>query len=171
MKQLLILIVVAMGVTYLSNNNEYVEVPSTSIRMRVIANSNDELDQENKQEVKSLVEKELYGLIEKGDTEDVIERKIVENKDMIDNNIREFMASRNMDIGFSSNFGVNYFPEKEFKGLTYKAGNYKSFVVELGAAKGENWWCVLYPPLCLIDEDVSEYVYHSLIKDALMKYN
>lgn len=171
MKQLLILIVVALGVTYLSQNNEYVEVPSTSIRMRVIASSDDSKDQENKLEIKSLVEKELYDLIKKGDTEEEIERKIIENKSRIDVEIQRVIDDKNMNIGFVSNFGENYFPEKEFKGLTYKAGNYKSFVVELGKGEGENWWCVLYPPLCLVDENVDEYVYHSLIKDALSKYN
>ena len=81
------------------------------------------------------------------------------------------MQEIDLDALYSSNFGYNYFPEKEFKGLNYKSGYYKSFVVTLDEGEGENWWCVLYPPLCLVDENKDDYEYHSLIKDTILKYN
>lgn len=171
MKKLIILLILAGGFTLLSNSNEYVEIPSSSIRMRVIANSNEKEDQEDKKIIKSILESNLYDLIKDVDKSEDIDRTILENQEKIDETIKKEIERRDMNITFKSNFGMNYFPEKEFKGLTYKAGNYKSYVVTLGEGEGDNWWCVLYPPLCLVDENKEDYEYHYLIKDALEKYN
>ena len=171
MKKTIVLIIFALFAILISGNNEYVEIPSTSIRMRVIAKSNDAEDQKDKIIVKSALEEKLYELTNAATTYQEIDDTIEENIDYLDSFIEETIVKNNIDATFTSNYGYNYFPEKEFKGLTYEAGNYKSFVITLGEGEGENWWCVLYPPLCLVDENVSDYEYHSLIKDALEKYN
>ncbi len=171
MKKLIILIAVAFGVNLISNSNEYVEIPSSSIRMRVIANSNDEADQNDKKIIKSIVEEKLYEVINKKGNYESVDEAIEDNKKEIDDAIKSAMADRNMTQEFSSSYGMNFFPEKEYRGLSYKAGNYRSYVVTLGSGEGDNWWCVLYPPLCLVDENVDDYEYHSLIKDAIDKYN
>lgn len=171
MKKLIVLIILAVGITFLSNSNEYVEIPSSSIRMRVIANSNKEEDQNKKVEIKSILEEKLYDLTKGAKSEEEIDRTIEENKSSIDEYLKSEISNRGLDVAFTSNYGLNYFPEKEFKGLTYKSGNYKSYVLTLGTGEGENWWCVLYPPLCLVDENKEDYEYHYLIKDILAKYN
>ena len=58
--------------------------------------------------------------------------------------------------GYQVSFGRNYFPEKTYKGIVYDAGYYESLVVTLGKGEGDNWWCVLFPPLCLLEADESE---------------
>lgn len=73
--------------------------------------------------------------------------------------------------GFKINYGSNYFPEKKYKGITYKEGYYESLVITLGEGKGDNWWCVLFPPLCLIEADESRNVeYKSFVKEMFDKY-
>ena len=60
---------------------------------------------------------------------------------------------------------------KEFLG--YNAGNYESLVIKLGKAKGNNFWCVLFPPLCMVEEDKSlkgKVEYKSYVKELLDKY-
>ncbi len=171
MKQLIILIIIAVGVVIISNSNEYVEIPVSSIRMRVVAASDSTKDQAEKMVVKSFVEEKLYELIEGAKSDEEAYKIIEENKEEIDEEITSQMQKMNLDSDYSSKVGDNYFPEKDFKGLRYRAGNYKSFVVTLGEGQGENWWCVLYPPLCLIDENKDDYEYHSLIKDTILKYN
>ena len=52
-------------------------------------------------------------------------------------------------MDYNINFGYNYFPAKQFKGHTYEEGYYESLVVSIGEAKGDNWWCVMFPPMCL----------------------
>ena len=51
---------------------------------------------------------------------------------------------------------MNYFPKKVFNGKTYNEGEYKSLVIEIGEAKGNNYFCILYPSLCTIDIDEKE---------------
>lgn len=70
---------------------------------------------------------------------------------------------------YKINYGMNYFPSKSYRGIVYPSGKYESLVITLGSGFGDNWWCVLYPPLCLIDEDMdtSDVVYRSYIKDIL----
>lgn len=171
MKQLITLIIIAVGVCVFANPSEYIEIPSSSIRMRVIAASDSEEDQAEKRVVKSFLEEKLYEIIGSASDAEEVEELINEKKSEIDDSIKLEMEDAGIKGEYSSNFGYNFFPEKEFKGVPYKAGNYKSFVVTLGEGEGENWWCVLYPPLCLIDEDTPEYEYHSLIKDTILKYN
>ena len=48
--------------------------------------------------------------------------------------------------------GVRYIPEKTYGDITFPAGNYEALNITLGEGSGENWWCVLFPPLCLLDE-------------------
>lgn len=76
----------------------------------------------------------------------------------------------NMDNRFKLNVGRNFFPKKKYKGVTYNAGYYDSIVLSLGDASGVNWWCVMYPPLCLLDEKQENYEYTSLVKELLNKY-
>lgn len=59
-----------------------------------------------------------------------------------------------------------YFPDRDYGGKVYPAGYYDALIVELGAAKGGNWWCVAYPPLCFYGEDGSV-EYASLIAEYL----
>lgn len=171
MKKLIILVIVAIGVSFFANSNEYVEIPSSSIRMRVIGASDSQEDQDNKKIIKSAVEEKLYEITQDKKSLEEIDEAIENNLDVLDNTVDGVIKDKDLNMSFTSNYGINYFPEKEFKGLKYKAGNYKSYVVTLGEGQGENWWCVLYPPLCLVDESRDDYEYHSLIKDALDKYN
>ncbi len=171
LKKLILLIVFAIIISTLSKTNEYIEIPSSSIRMRVIANSNSEEDQAKKTIVKSILEEKLYEILEDSHSLEELDEKITDNKTEIDDYLTKEIELKKLNVTFQSNYGENYFPEKEFKGIVYKAGNYKSYVVSLDSGKGDNWWCVLYPPLCLIDENTTDYEYHYLIKDAISKYN
>ncbi len=47
---------------------------------------------------------------------------------------------------------MRYIPEKTYGDITFPAGNYEALNITIGRGEGENWWCVLFPPLCLLDE-------------------
>ena len=76
-------------------------------------------------------------------------------------------------LKYNISYGDNFFPSKTYKGIKYPAGYYNSLVITLGQGLGENFWCVMYPPLCLIDENknTTEVEYKSYVKDVLLKYN
>ena len=98
---------------------------------------------------------------------DIINKEIDKFETVIDNTLKENKS----DISYKINLGYNYFPEKKYKGVTYKEGNYQSLVVTLGEGKGKNWWCVLYPPLCNLEMDQKDEVeYKMYIKEILKKF-
>ena len=83
--------------------------------------------------------------------------------------IDKLVSSKTDD--YQLNYGRNYFPKKVYKGVIYEEGEYDSLVITLGKGLGENWWCVLYPPLCLIDDNntTSDVEYRSLVMDLISK--
>ena len=86
-------------------------------------------------------------------------------------NIDNIVKSYN--IPYNINYGTNYFPTKNYKGVMYPAGNYDSLVITLGKGAGSNFWCVLFPPLCLLDnekEDVGEVDYKFYVKKLLDRF-
>ena len=70
---------------------------------------------------------------------------------------------------YKINYGINYFPKKIYKGVIYPEGEYESLVITLGSGLGDNWWCVLYPPLCLIEDNkiTDDVEYRLLVQDVL----
>ena len=84
-----------------------------------------------------------------------------------------FKAENQANLEYKINYGMNYFPEKEYKGVTYEEGEYESLVITLGNGLGENFWCVLFPPLCLLEadeEETEEVEYTSFVKEIIDKY-
>ncbi len=140
-------------------------IPDDAIRIRVIANSNSDADQELKQTVRQDIEQYLYEKLDKANNVKEADAIISYNIPKINNIVNKYTNDYNV------NYGMNYFPSKEYKGIKYAAGEYQSLVVTLGNGLGDNWWCVLFPPLCLLEaEDSSDVEYHSFVADMIEKY-
>lgn len=162
---LVLLAVLTIFVLYSSVSADEVIVPSNSIRLRVIPNSNSSFDQAMKLNVKEYLEKDVYTLFKNIDNIDDARIVISDNLDNINSNIQSIFEKYNYDMDFMVNFGSNYFPEKIYRGVTYKSGYYESLVVSIGEANGDNFWCVLFPNLCIVDE--SNVSYTSLVKEIV----
>lgn len=146
-------------------------IPDDALRIRVIANSNSNYDQEIKKFVKENIQYKLYELLKNTKGIDEARKIINNNLNDIDNNVKETLQLLNYELGYDINFGLNYFPSKEYNGVTYDEGYYESLVITLGEGKGDNWWCVLFPPLCLLEaEESTEVEYTSFVKELLDKY-
>lgn len=163
----LITLLAFISFIFLLTSNSSLEIPTESIRFRIIASSNSFKDQQLKQKIKN----DLVNNIIPNILTDV---SIQESKNLINNSINKIEDILNKyDISYKINFGQNFFPQKNYQGITYPAGNYESLVITLGEGLGDNWWCVLYPPLCLIENnfDSSNIEYRSYIKDIILKNN
>lgn len=147
MKKIIIGLFIFMVSAVLLNEKENLLIPDNAIRFRVIANSDTKFDQDLKMTIKNEVEKELYKIIGNIDNIDEVRKVINNNLEQIDNIVKKY------NVTYDISFGNNFFPEKEYKGVKYQAGNYESLVIKLGSGEGQNWWCVLFPPLCLLDEN------------------
>ena len=85
--------------------------------------------------------------------------------------IKETLVNLNYDTEFTINFGNNYFPDKEYKEVLYEKGYYESLVVTLGKGEGDNWWCVLFPPICTLEvEENKDIEYKIFVKELFEKY-
>lgn len=169
-----ILTLVGIIITYIIIGNVFATndiIPDDAIRIRVIANSNSEYDQEIKNIVKDNLQNDMYKLLYGVNDLEQVRELINSNLNSLEKTIEETLINENYSLPFSINFGMNYFPEKEFKGITYKEGYYESIVVTLGEGLGDNWWCVLFPPLCMIEaEESTDVEYTTMAKTIIDKY-
>lgn len=172
MKKILILLIPVLFLT-LFNKTEAYEIPNEAIRLRVVSNSNSDYDLKMKFKVSNKIQDTMYNLLK--DTKGIEEARstIKNNLDTIDYDVKKVLQVENYPYNYKINFGYNHFPEKEYKGVTYKEGEYESVLITLGKGEGENWWCVLFPPLCLVEadeSDVSDVEYKSFIGELIDKY-
>lgn len=152
---------------------ELVEIPDNAIRIRVIGNSDSEYDQEKKQEIRKEVQLYMQNLLK--DAKNIEEARTIINDNLnnINKNIDSYLTQIDYEKDYTINFGLNYFPEKEYKGIKYKEGIYESLLITLGEGKGKNWWCVLFPPICLLEAEeteTNEIEYKSFVKEIIEKY-
>ncbi len=143
-------------------------IPEDAIRIRVIPNSNEENDIKIKEKVVNMLKKDMYNLLYGVEEEEKAKEIINNNIDSISKKISHIFDKNNYQNNFSVNFGLNYFPKKEYKGIKYNEGYYESLVVKIGEGKGDNWWCVLFPTLCLIEENsFNDVEYTTIVKEIL----
>ena len=150
MKKLLIIILFVIGVI-LFNVENYSN--NDAIRFRVISNSNSSKDILMKEMVVNKISKYVFNDY---NDKDVTRKNIINNISNIEEEIERLFNNNNYNMKFDVNYGMNYFPVKKYNGITYKEGEYESLVVSIGEAKGNNYWCILYPPLCMIDDNFDE---------------
>lgn len=170
-KVLIVLAILVLGYVFISKKQDYYIIPDDSIRFRVIANSNSVYDKYVKIKVKESLEQSFYDDLSNSTS-------IEESRHIITNNIEDYkgvvqktLNDLSYDEGFTINYGLNYFPEKEYKGVIYEEGNYESLVITIGKGEGENFWCVLFPPICTLEaEETDDIEYRFLIKDLFDKY-
>lgn len=169
-KILIVLVVLTMFLIYNEVKEKPIIIPDTAIRLRVIPNSNTSLDQNMKNQVKKYLEQDTYKKLENINSIDEARKIINNNLGNIDTSINNIFKENNYNMDYNINFGYNYFPEKEYKQVKYKEGYYESIVITIGDGKGDNWWCVLFPNLCLVDLENNEQIeYKSWVAEKLNK--
>ena len=168
-----LLVAVTIFITILSLNKEdKIIIPKEAIRFRVIASSNTENDQYIKRQVVKDLNTEIKNLSFKNNTLETTRTNIKESIPKVKTIVNNTLNRLNANNKFFVKYGMNYFPKKEYQGIVYEAGEYESLVITLGDGKGENFWCVLFPPLCLLDtkEKPENIEYKSFVKEIIDKY-
>ncbi|MCE0451241.1 MULTISPECIES: stage II sporulation protein R [Brevibacillus] len=126
-------------------------IPQESVRLRIIANSDSVQDQWLKREVRDAIIAQMNTWADDIETlaeaEQVIQSQLPVLQQVVDKTIKE----RGFSYKAVVDFGEVPFPTKLYGSYVYPAGNYRAVRVQIGEAKGQNWWCVLFPPLCFID--------------------
>ena len=158
-----IIIVISCIILILSLNKNYNLNQNNTIRFRIISNSNEIKDQELKYDII----KNMTSIInESQKTNSIEETRVYLNNKLPEFNkvVEQTLIENNENRDYKINYGLNYFPKKELNNEEYPEGMYESLVITLGEGKGDNFWCILFPPLCMI-EDNKDYEYKSFIKE------
>lgn len=128
------------------------DIAGEIIRFHVRANS----DTEEDQQLKLLVKKELVEymgeLLADADDREEAEQILSANIENIENVAKGVINEHKKEYNVKAYFEDSYFPVKVYGDMTFPQGVYEAFRVDIGAAEGKNWWCVLYPSLCFVDE-------------------
>lgn len=126
-------------------------IPQESIRLRIIANSDSVQDQWLKREVRDALIEKMNSWADQIKTYEeaqvFVAARLPELQQVVDQTMRE----RGFAYEAVVDFGQVPFPTKMYGSYVYPAGEYQALRVSIGEAQGQNWWCVLFPPLCFID--------------------
>ncbi len=122
------------------------------LRLHVLANSDSPEDQELKLKMRDCIIKKMENLFDKDGNVDTAKASVLENLDNIKKCAEEEIQRNGFDYEVNVSLGMSSFPTKDYGSIVLPAGEYEALKVEIGSAKGKNWWCVLFPPLCFVDE-------------------
>lgn len=146
-----------------STNAEY-------LRIHIRANSNTTIDQNVKYKVKDAVVDYMIPLLSTCENKEESIKVVSKNLNNIEK-VAEFVLEKN---GFYYNATAKIsnekFPTRTYGDLTLESGFYDALILELGSGSGDNWWCVVYPPLCFVNGSSNVSIYKSRILEILQKW-
>ena len=126
-------------------------VPEQSIRLRIIANSDLPEDQALKRavrdEVNAYIATKVENLADIQEAREKINSELPQLKKIVDQTVE----AKGYTYDTKVELGVVPFPTKMYGQYVYPAGDYEALRVTIGSGLGQNWWCVLFPPLCFVD--------------------
>lgn len=170
-KFFLLLLAVALLVLFLGCGNGATN--AEFLRIHIRADSNDNCDQSVKYAVKSAVVDYLtpclVGVSCKADAMTVVKN----NLDKIEKVANKTLATNGFEYRCNAKLCVEAFPDRSYGSVSLPCGVYDALILELGSGKGDNWWCVVYPPLCFVGGEsngTNSIVYRSLIVDIVNKW-
>ena len=175
MKRLILLILAVLVLFMVANTyqEDYYIIPDEAIRIRIIPNSNSIKDQFLKKQVKTNIELEVENDLKESKDIETSRKVLTTNLNKYEQVVKEVLNNEDKNTDFNVDYGYHYFPEKKYKGVKYEAGNYESLLITLGEGKGDNWWCVLFPPLCQLeaeDTNQDDIEYSLYVKELFEKF-
>lgn len=166
------LVVLIVGVVCVFSNKEKVS-ESHYLRIHVRANSNKAEDQRVKYSVKEAVVDYLTPLIAEGASFEQAYNVINIHLGDIENIADKVLLEHGFNYKSTARLNEEYFPTRSYAEYTLENGYYDALILELGTGEGNNWWCVVYPPLCFIGNegtDVENLTYKSKILEIIKNF-
>lgn len=125
------------------------ELRQSVVRLHILANSDSEADQTLKLEVRDAILAETSELFESALTKEQAEEAVSEQLNNIEAIAENVMRSRGYNYDAKAELVNMFFETRVYGDTMMPAGRYDAVRVKIGEAKGKNWWCVMFPPLCL----------------------
>ena len=146
--------IVTYSVTYSKNIQQ--GIANEVLRFHVLANSDRDYDQELKLKVRDgILEKYKYHLKECKNLDDT-KNFFNENMQDVIFSAKEIIKENGYNYDVKAYIGKSNFPTKKYGDISFPAGEYDALKIEIGEAEGQNWWCVMFPPLCFVDVSCKE---------------
>ena len=141
------------------------------LRIHIRAHSNEESAQSVKYLVRDRVVDYLTPLVANYKTQAEAIAGIGEKLDEIERVAQTALLSQGYDYGASAKITKEQFPTRVYENYTLPAGEYTALILSLGQGKGDNWWCVVYPPLCFSSPQGNNIIYKSKILEIIRRFN
>ncbi len=125
------------------------EIYSDVLRLHVLANSDSEEDQALKLKVRDALLSASEPLLADCRTRDEAEHALRENIPLLEQTAKETLAAHGCDDSVAITLNEEVYPTRNYESFCFPSGRYLSLRVMIGEAEGQNWWCVLFPPMCL----------------------
>ncbi|MCQ2386948.1 MAG: stage II sporulation protein R [Clostridia bacterium] len=155
---IILLIVVGISIPKETKKVEY-------LRIHIRANSNDEIDQNIKYIVKDKIVQYLTPVLSTCDSKKKAVSFLYDNLENIEKIADETLKENGFNYTSKAKINNEKFPTRSYGDFCLEEGFYDALIVNLGSGKGDNWWCVVYPPLCFTDS--SDFVYKSKIIEII----
>lgn len=167
-KFLSICLMVCVGLILCACNHESTSV----VRIHIRANSNVSCDQEVKLMVRDKVVEFITPIIAECKNSNEVKTFLSCNLQNIENVADSVLKDNDFKYLASAQLKNEYFPSRDYDGHVFPADYYDALIIELGAGVGDNWWCVAYPPLCFVGEEIegSGVKYKSKLVELINKY-
>ncbi len=128
------------------------DIASGVVRLHIIANSDTDIDQNIKLAVRDSVIAAQGRIFPDG----IPEKLTYEQKELLAQTAEGVLRNKGVSYGVQIETGEFYFPTKKYENITLPAGDYNAVRIVLGEGAGQNWWCVMYPPLCFTESALGE---------------
>lgn len=127
------------------------DLSNSVLRLHVIANSDTPEDQDLKYKVRDNIINYMNSISEDITSKEDALELAKNNKETFISIARQTIIDNGFNYDVNIDFGNFYFPTKNYGDISFPSGNYDAIKIEIGEAKGQNWWCVMFPPLCFVD--------------------
>ena len=127
------------------------DIASSVFRLHVIANSDSKEDQDLKYKVRDNLLKYMNKICKDCTSKEDAISLVEKNEDIFKQIALDTIRNEGFSYDVNINIGNFEFPTKNYGDISLPAGLYDALRVEIGEAKGQNWWCVMFPPLCFVD--------------------
>lgn len=170
MRKLCIIFLILPILTLTACSNANLDVKAKCyLRVHIRADSNLQEDQAVKYLVKDGIVNFLTPLLASASSKEQAEIVISENLTKIEKVADEILLKNGFMYKSKAKLNNEYFPTRVYDNYTLISGYYDALILELGSGKGDNWWCVVYPPLCFVNANTS-YVYKSKLLEIIDKF-
>ena len=127
------------------------DLTESVFRLHVIANSDSKEDQDLKYKVRDSILEYINNLAVDCSSKDEVIALVTEKQEVLHNIAKKVIKENGYNYNVNISIGNFEFPTKTYGDISFPAGNYDALRVEIGEAVGQNWWCVMFPPLCFVD--------------------